>query len=208
MVAGRPRGQLYRGDAMTYMTPAVDPVVADLLKPRVESHMSIRIVLVAAFVLIVLGGCGEPCPYEPQFWTDLGIGVYVEDGTPPFAHSALLSHAIDRAARAVADYGQVKAANLSGWTVVLRSSWYVECNGGSTAIGCSHSNGWIDVGTAVFQRCVDETALPHEFLHALGFHGHSSPLWSDWGEVINQLERGPESQEPCHVFAELWVARS
>lgn len=157
-------------------------------------------------------GCGvllTPCPYTPDTYTELGIGVSVDPLAADWAHDPDLAERIDRVARIVAEYADLGPDILSGWVVRLSGERLVTCSGEGNYIGCAwYDSGWMEVSAApVRYGCVEQTALAHEFLHALGLRGHLDPLWTDWVEVADRIaEYGPVDADgaPCAVGPEMW----
>lgn len=166
-----------------------------------------------ALLLSFFGACGhsDPCPVEPQLWTDLGIGVYVEEGAAEWTTYEDLSARIDAMAQIVATYADRPVEGLRGWTIIFRNVYVFRCGEMENAAGCAHPSGWIEIGTHNFRPCLEETVLPHEFLHALGYWSHEDPRWNDWQYVVDSLvaleptyptDEGPQS---CDVRASRWM---
>lgn len=149
--------------------------------------------LLLALLLAVFGGCGpsDPCPVEPQQWTTLGIGIYVDGGAAKWAHAPDLTDRIDRIAVAVTVYAGHDAADLGGWVLVLRLGETVQC-GQWMREGCTHSGGaWIEIATRM--EYSEEMSIPligHEMLHALiGDQQHESPLWANlWLDCLSHID--------------------
>jgi hypothetical protein len=166
-----------------------------------------------AVLLLFTAGCGipaEPCPYEPQSWTELGIGVYVDGEADPYTRRADFASRIDTVARTVGDYAGMSPSMLAGWVIVFRSSVAFVCNG-KIANGCAHPDGWIELITSRSHPCVEQSALAHELLHAYGYWDHSDPRWTDWVSVSDALnateptyttENGEEAA--CWTWPGLW----
>jgi hypothetical protein len=148
---------------------------------------------VLAIVVALAAGCGtsDPCPVEPQFWTELGIGIYVEEGAAEWAYAPDLAERIDRLAVIVAEYADRDVTRLVGTTIVVRKSTTVDCGEWGQRSGCAHyETGWIDLGTGemTWITAVECSVLGHEILHMLiGDPRHESPLWSDLSDAILPL---------------------
>jgi hypothetical protein len=169
-----------------------------------------------AFLCVFLVGCGstnslrDPCPYEPQFYTPLGIGVYVDEGAAPYTRRTDFAARIDTVAHVVGDYAGQDPAVLEGWVVVFRDPYPFDC-AGSLSVGCAHKVGWIEITTSYLRPCVEQSSLVHEFLHAYGLWDHTDPRWTDWVSVADALnateptyttENGEEAA--CWTAPALW----
>lgn len=166
-----------------------------------------------ALMVLLLTGCGDkdPCPVTPQFWTELGIGIYVEPDAADWTTYSDLSARVDAMAQIVATYAERPVTDLQGWTIIFRNVYLFSCADTDRAVGCEHPSGWIEVVTSNYRPCLEETVLPHELLHAFGYGGHDDPKWYDWQYVadsliaLNPTYPTTEGPKACTVFASRWI---
>jgi hypothetical protein len=95
-----------------------------------------------AVLLLFTAGCGpaEPCPYEPQFYTALGIGIYAVEDAAEWTTYDDLSTRVDAMAQIVATYAGRPVTDLRGWIIVFRNVKLFQC-AGKQAVGCEHPEG-------------------------------------------------------------------
>jgi hypothetical protein len=144
-----------------------------------------------ALVALMVGCGGNPGP-TPDRWID-GIGIKVDAGAAPWASDPDFEARFLRVVDEVTAYAGTTRSALEGWTVWFRATDHV-CN--ETATGCAYPSGLIELAalpdpSSPRTWCVESSSLAHETLHAvLGdwTDPHSSPLWSDWGPVLEALE--------------------
>jgi len=148
-----------------------------------------------ALIVVGLGACGEPDPPSAMLrdlqWTDLGIGIAIEQSSAQWAYDPDLFEHVDRMAMAVADYSGREVATLKGWIIVLRAEDTVDCGNIGFHTGCCwyHSH-WIDMSTTQppWATTVEASMLGHELLHALiDDSNHSDPLWRHVSDTIAPL---------------------
>ena len=95
-------------------------------------------------------------------------------------------------------------------TIALQDGRYVECAGAPGAIGCYDGNIRVSTQDAGFTcSCVEETALVHEFGHAvIGDPGHLDPRWMDFASLTQDLAGrvgySADGEVPCLVWASVW----
>lgn len=154
-----------------------------------------------AVLLAALAGCGteDPCPVEPQQWTELGIGLYVEPGAAEWTSAIDLAEQVDRTAGVVAQYAGRPASQFGGTIVALMAAERVDCHPWGLHPGCAHGGTWIDVGTSYpGVTRIELSALAHELLHILiGDHNHDSPLWEGLEEYARPRIANPSSSIPA-----------
>lgn len=150
--------------------------------------------LLALLLAIFVGGCGasDPCPFEAQQWTDLGIGLYVEAGAAEWTHSPDLPERVDRVAKTVAAYAGTDGSEIQGVIVAFRSVEWMTCGQYGERAACAHLDSfWIEQGTlGEWQTCVESTEFPHELLHfILGREDvlHGSDLWRHLSGAIEPI---------------------
>jgi hypothetical protein len=139
-------------------------------------------------LLALVVGCGasDPCPVEPQYWTDLGIGIYVEEGAADWAQAPDLGERVDTMAAVVAEYAGRESSEFIGTIAVFYASERVECGEWGLRPGCEHGGTWVAVGTSYpGVVSIELSALAHELLHILidDTH-HESDLWDHLEEYV------------------------
>jgi hypothetical protein len=144
---------------------------------------------VLAIVVVLAAGCGgesDPCPVEAQYWTDLGIGIYVEEGAAEWAQAPDLGERVDIVAAVVAEYAGRESSEFAGTIAVFYASERVECGKWGLRPGCEHGGTWVAVGTFYpGVVSIELSALAHELLHILiGDVYHESDLWEHLEEYV------------------------
>lgn len=131
---------------------------------------------IAIFAVLALFGCGaDPDRPEPDFYTELGIGIRVEDGAAEWTQAPDLGERVDAIAHAMESYTSSPSGIFDG-LVIRFSADFVTCGDSDDHdFGCTWSD-WIDIAAPEeiwFEgnnfpshlQCVERSSLAHELLH-------------------------------------------
>jgi hypothetical protein len=153
------------------------------------------IILLLAVALLACGP-GYDVP-EPDYYTDLGIGIRVEEGAAEWAYAPDLGERVDTIAIKIAELSGHSAEEVDGLIVVFVDGYFA-CAGLDLRQGCCHGNKWITIsthtpsvqtenGSTIWEwtpESVEQSFLDHELLHFfIGDPNHESDLWNQLNDI-------------------------